>query len=90
MMINSNHYATSQKQAKQAALSIDPLAFQEFVIQDRITKAVKCIKGIPSDAEFIRYVWTGESLALIFEHESFDMCHVGWAIPFLELEFEDI
>ncbi len=81
---------TAMRQARQAAVKIDPAEFVKFAIQDAITGGARCTKGIPADAEFIRYHWTGESVALIYEHESFGMVCLGAVIPFIELEFEDI
>lgn len=85
-------YPVAMREARQIAVKIDPsnASYAKFGIQDSITVGTRCIKGIPVDAEFIRYHWTGVVIALIFEHRSFDIVHRGESIPWLELEFEDI
>lgn len=84
---------TATMQARQTAIFLDPFAFIQAVRQGAVTSAVKCTKGIPASARFKYSRWVGllhDKLVLVFEDESFLMVKVGMAIPFLELEFEDI
>lgn len=82
-------YPIAMREAHQIAVRINLPALIGFVVQGEETLWTKCVKGIPPDAEFIRSHWTGETIALIFEHESFPMAYVGMVIPFLEPEFEE-
>lgn len=80
-IIIANPHITATKQARQVSITFDPDVFKHLVQEDAEFPRSKVIKGIPADAEFIRYVWDGEWFSFIFEHESFLMVHVGEKIP---------
>ncbi len=82
-------HVTAQKQARQVAIEVYPVVLRWYVVQDAITPASKCTKGLPTDAKFERYHWEDETLILIFEHRSFREIRVGSSIPIFELEFEE-